>query len=72
MNRGDQDHPVWSLGLRLLHWLTVVALATQIAMAFWLMGRPGMATLRWLPLHMSLGAALAGLNRRVASIPRNA
>ncbi len=51
----------WSVGIRLLHWLTVVVLAAQITAAFSLMGGPGMATMRWLPFHMSLGASILGV-----------
>lgn len=58
--RAHEQH-VWSFAIRLLHWLTVVALAAQIVVAFWLMGSPGMATPRWLPLHMSLGTAIVGI-----------
>lgn len=48
----------WHLGIRLLHWLTVVALAAQIAIAFGPMKGPGMATMNWLPLHMSIGVTI--------------
>jgi cytochrome b561 len=52
---------VWSVGIRLLHWLTVVVLAVQITVGFALMGGPGMATMRWLPFHMSLGVSILGV-----------
>ncbi|MBN8945344.1 MAG: cytochrome b/b6 domain-containing protein [Rhizobiales bacterium] len=61
MNEQVQDLPIWSLAVRLLHWLTVAALAIQVFVAFWLMGGPGMATMRWLPVHMSLGAGIVGI-----------
>ncbi|RUX94876.1 cytochrome b [Mesorhizobium sp. M7D.F.Ca.US.004.03.1.1] len=48
----------WHFGIRLLHWLTVVALAAQIAIAFGPMDRPGMATMNWLPFHMSVGVTI--------------
>lgn len=48
----------WHFGIRLLHWLTVIALAAQIAIAFGPMNEPGMATMNWLPLHMSIGVTI--------------
>ncbi|MER9605070.1 cytochrome b [Mesorhizobium sp. M0243] len=48
----------WHFGIRLLHWLTVIALAAQIAIAFGPMDGPGMATMNWLPLHMSIGVTI--------------
>jgi cytochrome b561 len=48
----------WHFGIRLLHWLTVIALAAQIAIAFGPMNGPGMATMNWLPLHMSIGVTI--------------
>ena len=48
----------WHFGIRLLHWLTVIALAAQITIAFGPMNGPGMATMNWLPLHMSIGATI--------------
>ncbi|QND68400.1 cytochrome b [Mesorhizobium loti] len=48
----------WHFGIRLLHWLTVIALAAQIAIAFGPMDGPGMATMNWLPLHMSVGVTI--------------
>lgn len=51
----------WSIGIRLLHWLTAVVLAAQITIAFALMGRSGMATMQWLPLHMSVGVSILGI-----------
>jgi cytochrome b561 len=50
----------WSLGLRLLHWLTVVVLATQLVIGFFLFG-PGMATHHWMPFHISIGASVLGI-----------
>lgn len=52
---------VWSAGIRLLHWLTVVMLAVQVTVAFAQMGGPGIATMRWLPFHMSLGLSILGV-----------
>jgi cytochrome b561 len=51
----------WSVGIRLLHWLTVIVLAAQITVAFSQMGGPGIATIRWLPFHMSLGVSILGV-----------
>ncbi|TGQ67735.1 cytochrome b [Mesorhizobium sp. M00.F.Ca.ET.186.01.1.1] len=51
----------WHFGVRLLHWLTVVALAAQIAIAFGPMRGPGMAAMNWLPLHMSIGVTLLAI-----------
>ena len=48
----------WDLGIRVLHWLTVAALVAQVGIAFGLMGGPGIATILWLPLHMSIGATI--------------
>ncbi|WP_245445866.1 cytochrome b [Mesorhizobium kowhaii] len=48
----------WHFGIRLLHWLTVIALAAQIAVAFGPMNGPGMAAMNWLPLHMSIGVTI--------------
>ena len=48
-------HPRWALGIRLLHWLTVLVLAFQLVVAFRPMKGPGMATMNWLPVHMSVG-----------------
>jgi cytochrome b561 len=47
----------WSRGLRVLHWLTVLVLGYELAVALVLM-RPGMATIYWMPTHISLGAGL--------------
>ncbi|MEH2480486.1 cytochrome b561 [Nitrobacteraceae bacterium AZCC 2146] len=46
----------WSFGIRVLHWITFAALVAQLGIAFGWMG--GMATMRWLPLHMSLGLTI--------------
>jgi len=51
----------WHFGIRLLHWLTVIALAAQIAIAFGPMNGPGMATMNWLPLHMSIGVTILAI-----------
>lgn len=51
----------WNFGIRLLHWLTVIALAAQIAIAFGPMDGPGMATMNWLPLHMSIGVTILAI-----------
>ncbi|MER8753881.1 cytochrome b [Mesorhizobium sp. M1050] len=51
----------WHLSIRLLHWLTVIALAAQIAIAFGPMNGPGMATMNWLPLHMSIGVTILAI-----------
>jgi len=48
----------WHFGIRLLHWLTVIALAAQIAIAFGPMRGPGMTMMNWLPLHMSIGVTI--------------
>ena len=51
-------HPRWALGIRLLHWLTVLALAFQLVVAFGPMKGPGMASMNWLPIHMSAGVTI--------------
>ena len=51
----------WHFGIRLLHWLAVIALAAQIAIAFGPMKGPGMAMMNWLPLHMSIGVAILAI-----------
>ncbi|TSE13889.1 cytochrome b [Mesorhizobium intechi] len=51
----------WHFGIRLLHWLTVAALAAQIAIAFGPMRGPGMAMMNWLPLHMSIGVTILAI-----------
>lgn len=56
----DDEVPGWSLGIRLLHWLTVIALAAQLAIGFFLFG-PGMATHVWMPIHISVGAGIFGI-----------
>jgi len=53
--------PRWSFGVRVLHWLTVVALAAQLAVAFGPMAGPGMAPMKWLPLHMSIGVTVIAM-----------
>ena len=58
VNVSDQR---WSLGVRLLHWLTVVALAAQLAVAFGPMAGSGMAPMNWLPLHMSIGVTVIAM-----------
>jgi len=49
--------PVWSSGLRLLHWLTALIVAWALVVAFSVMG-PGLSTMVWMPLHASLGFAV--------------
>ena len=51
----------WHFGIRLLHWLTVIALAAQIVIAFGPMKGPGMAMMNWLPLHMSIGVTILAI-----------
>lgn len=51
----------WHFGIRLLHWLTVAALAAQIAIAFGPMRGPGMTMMNWLPLHMSIGVTILAI-----------
>jgi len=51
----------WHFGIRLLHWLTVIALAAQIAIAFGPMRGPGMTMMNWLPLHMSIGVTILAI-----------
>jgi cytochrome b561 len=48
----------WSLGIRLLHWLTAALVGVQIAFAFALMGGSGMAKVLWLPFHVSVGVSI--------------
>ncbi|RTM09226.1 MAG: cytochrome b [Hyphomicrobiales bacterium] len=57
MNKND-PHPRWALGVRLLHWLTVLVLAFQVIVAFGPMKGPGMSTMNWLPVHMSVGVTI--------------
>lgn len=45
----------WSFAIRLLHWLSAVVLAVQVALAFGPMKGPGMAAMLWLPSHISIG-----------------
>src|SRR5260370_18527503 len=53
----DTSHVArWSFGIRVLHWVTFAALVAQLGIAFGRMG--GMATMRCLPLHMSLGLTI--------------
>jgi cytochrome b561 len=54
-------HPRWALGIRLLHWLTVLALAFQLAVAFGPMKGPGMSTMNWVPIHMSVGVTILAI-----------
>lgn len=56
-----KPHLHWHFGIRLLHWLTVAALAAQIAIAFGPMRGPGMTMMNWLPLHMSIGATILAI-----------
>ena len=56
-----KSRPHWHFGIRLLHWLTVIALATQIAIAFGPMRGPGMTMMNWLPLHMSIGVTILAI-----------
>lgn len=51
----------WHFSVRLLHWLTVIALAVQITVAFGPMNGPGMAMMNWLPLHMSIGVTILAI-----------
>ncbi|UVK47809.1 cytochrome b [Mesorhizobium sp. AR07] len=51
----------WHFGIRLLHWLTVIALVAQLAIAFGPMNEPGMAAMNWLPLHMSVGVTILAI-----------
>jgi cytochrome b561 len=54
------DRTDWSVGVRILHWITVLVLALQLVIVFGLQG-PGMAMLIWMPWHISLGFSLLGL-----------
>ena len=54
-------HHRWALGVRLLHWLTVLALAFQLVVAFGPMKGPGMASMNWLPIHMSAGVTILAI-----------
>ncbi|AOO82245.1 cytochrome b [Bosea vaviloviae] len=51
----------WSLVVRLLHWLTASLAVIQVALAFTVLSGPGMTTVRWLPVHMSLGSAILAI-----------
>lgn len=53
--------PHWHFGIRLLHWLTVIALAAQLAIAFGPMRGPGMTMMNWLPIHMSIGVTILAI-----------
>ena len=57
----EKSRAHWHFGIRLLHWLTVIALATQIAIAFGPMRGPGMTMMNWLPLHMSIGVTILAI-----------
>ena len=50
----------WGLGVRILHWMTVLILIAQLVVVFGLQG-PGMAMMIWMPWHLSLGVALLGV-----------
>jgi cytochrome b561 len=51
----------WPAAIRLLHWLTVAALGLQTVVAFGPMKGPGMATMYWLPTHISTGVLILAL-----------
>lgn len=53
--------PRWPRGVRVLHWLTVLVLTFQIVVSFGPMTKPGMATMHWLPAHMSAGVLVLGI-----------
>ena len=55
----ERDGSTWSLGVRLLHWLTVPLVAIEVGIAFVAMGGSGMATMLWFPFHASLGVVVA-------------
>lgn len=51
----------WSEPLRLFHWSSAVAVATQLLIGFLLLGGAAMATSSWLAVHLTLGLAILGL-----------
>ncbi|RWB96358.1 MAG: cytochrome b [Mesorhizobium sp.] len=57
----DVARPRWSFGIRLFHWLTVLILAFQLVVAFGPMKGPGMASMNWLPAHMSAGVLILAI-----------
>jgi cytochrome b561 len=57
----EVPRPHWHFGIRLLHWLTVIALAAQVAIAFGPMRGPGMTMMNWLPIHMSIGVTILAI-----------
>lgn len=48
----------WSVGIRLLHWLTVVLLAAEVVVAFGPMKEAGMASMLWMPSHITIGVTI--------------
>ncbi|RWM17055.1 MAG: cytochrome b [Mesorhizobium sp.] len=53
-------HPAarWHPAVKLLHWLTVAALAWQVVVALGPMKGPGVIAMTWLPTHISIGVTL--------------
>ncbi|WP_244665888.1 cytochrome b [Pseudorhizobium halotolerans] len=54
----DKSRLRWPFTIRLLHWLSVVTFAIQIALSFGPMKGSGMASMLWLPSHISTGVLI--------------
>lgn len=54
----DKSRLRWPFAIRLLHWLSVAAFAIQTALSFGPMKGPGMASMLWLPSHISTGVLI--------------
>ncbi|RWC88758.1 MAG: cytochrome b [Mesorhizobium sp.] len=50
--------PRWHLAIRVLHWLTVAALAWQAVVALGPMKGAGVIAMTWLPTHISIGVTV--------------
>ena len=68
----------WSERIRLIHWFTALAVATQLLIGFFLLGGAAMVTSPWLAVHLSLGLAILALTcvrlgcRLLESAPKHA
>jgi cytochrome b561 len=60
----------WSVRIRLIHWSTALAVATQLLIGFFLLGGAAMVTSPWLAVHLSLGLATLGC-RLLDSAPKH-
>ena len=51
----------WGTRIRGIHWVSALAVATQLLIGFFLLGGAAMMTTPWLAAHLSLGVAILGL-----------